>query len=97
MSNTVAKGKRVDKAPAKARRPKDIEIEVNGRPVQMPDKQATGLAIKTAAIAQDVAIQLNFVLQQELANGSSKVIGDGDVVKIRNKMSFTAIAPDDNS
>jgi hypothetical protein len=77
--------------------PKGIEIEVNGKTVTMPDKDATGAAIKAAAIAQGVAIQSNFVLQQELANGSSKVIGDTDVVKIHNKMSFTAIAPDDNS
>lgn len=77
--------------------PKDIEIQVNTRPVTMPDKDATGAEIKAAAIAQGVAIQLNFVLQQELANGSSKVIGDADPVKIHHKMSFTAIAPDDNS
>jgi hypothetical protein len=77
--------------------PKDIEIEVNGKTVTMPDKDTTGAAIKAAAIAQGVSIQANFVLQQELANGSSKVIGDTDVVKIHNKMSFTAIAPDDNS
>lgn len=77
--------------------PKDIEIEVNSRPVFMPDKETNGAEIKAAAIAQNVAIQPNFVLQQELANGSSKVIGDADPVNIHHKMSFTAIAPDDNS
>lgn len=87
----------VDHAGGEHKGPKDIEIEVNGRPVEMPDKETTGAAIKAAAIAQGVAIQANFVLQQELANGSSKVIGDRDIVKIHNKMSFTAIAPDDNS
>lgn len=84
-------------SPAKDKKPKTIEIEVNSRPVDMPDKDATGAEIKAEAIAQGVSIQANFVLQQELANGSSKVIGDTDVVKLHPKMSFTAIAPDDNS
>jgi hypothetical protein len=81
----------------KGKNPTTIEIEVNSRPVDMPDKDATGAEIKAEAIAQGVVIQANFVLQQELANGSSKVIGDTDVVKLHHKMGFTAIAPDDNS
>lgn len=76
---------------------KDVVIEVNGRDVVMPDKAATGLQIKQAAIAQGVTIQENFVLQEELANGTSKVIGDNDEVKLNKNSSFTAIAPDDNS
>jgi hypothetical protein len=74
-----------------------IEIEVNSRPVAMPERETRGADIKAAAIAQGVAIQQNFVLQQELANGSSKVIGDSDPVRIHEKMRFTALAPDDNS
>ena len=76
---------------------KEVEIEVNGRAVKMTKGDATGLEIKQAAIAQGVAIQVNFVLQQELPNGSSKVIGDPDSVHLRPHISFTAIAPDDNS
>jgi hypothetical protein len=76
---------------------KGIDIEVNGRAVQMTEKEATGAEIKRAAIAQGVAIQPNFMLQQELANGSSRVIGDTDEVRLHEKLSFTAIAPDDNS
>lgn len=83
--------------PDKPDKPKEIDIEVNGHQVTMPDKEATGLEIKEAAIAQGVTIQLNFVLQEELANGSSKVIGDPDTVKLNKNSSFTAIAPDDNS
>ena len=79
------------------KKPKDIDIEVNGRTVQMTEKEATGAEIKRAAIAQGVTIQPNFVLQQELANGSSRVIGDTDEVRLHEKLSFTAIAPDDNS
>jgi hypothetical protein len=80
-----------------AKKPKDINIEVNGRLVAMTSKEATGAQIKQAAIAQGVPIQPNFVLQQELANGSSRLIGDTDEVRLHEKLSFTAIAPDDNS
>lgn len=74
-----------------------VTIEVNGHAVRMAGWTATGLEIKDAAIKQGASIQLNFVLQQELPNGSSEVIGDADVVRLRSKLSFTAIAPDDNS
>lgn len=81
----------------KGKPPKTVEIEVNGREVTMPDKDATGLEIKQAAVDQGVAIEINFVLQRELPNGSSAIVGDADVVKLHKHMSFTAIAPDDNS
>ncbi|MES2056058.1 MAG: multiubiquitin domain-containing protein [Pseudomonadota bacterium] len=77
--------------------PKLVEIEVNGREVKLRDGVATGLVIKQASIDQSVAIQLNFVLQQELPNGSSVIIGDSEKVKLRQHLRFTAIAPDDNS
>lgn len=83
--------------PDKGSKPKDIEIEVNGNPVIVEERELTGAEIKAAAIAQGVNIQANFVLQQELANGSSKVIGDGDPVHVHPHLSFTAIAADDNS
>lgn len=76
---------------------KEVEISINGHPVKMTGKSATGAAIKQAAISQGVPIQLNFVLQEELPNGSSKVIGDTDPVHLRPQLKFTAIAPDDNS
>lgn len=74
-----------------------IEIEVNGKPVEMTKVEATGLAIKEAAVAQGVNIQVGFMLQQELPNGSSKVVGNDDIVQLRKHLRFTAIAPDDNS
>lgn len=83
-----------DKGPG---RPRTIEIEVNGKPVEMPKAEATGLAIKEAAIAQGVNIQVGFMLQQELPNGSSKVVGNDDIIQLRKHLRFTAIAPDDNS
>ena len=41
----------------------------------MPAGPATGLEIKEAAIKEGVNIQPNFVLQVQLPNGSSKVVG----------------------
>ena len=61
---------------------KRFEIEVNGRTVILTAKEVTGLQIKEAAMAQSVNIQTNFVLQQELPNGSSAIIGDADVVHV---------------
>lgn len=77
--------------------PKKVEIEVNGKKVQMLEGPASGLEIKRAAIDQGVGITVKFVLQQEMPNGTGKVIGDDDKVDIREHLSFTAIEPDDNS
>ena len=76
---------------------KSATVEVNGKEVRLEGKEATGLQIKEAAVAQGVSIQTNFVLQQELPNGSSAIIGNTDVVHLRPHLRFTAIAPDDNS
>ena len=77
--------------------PKKVEIEVNGKKVEMLEGPASGLEIKEEAIKQGVGIKENFVLQQEMPNGTGKVIGDDDKVVIREHLSFTAIEPDDNS
>ena len=61
------------------------------------DETWTGAEIKAAAIAQGAHIQQNFILQEELPNGTSRVIGDDDQVHLREHLRFTAIAPDDNS
>ena len=84
-------------APVEDLRLKTVTIEVNDRKVEMPAGPATGLEIKQAAIKQNVNIESNFVLQMQLPNGSSKVIGDDDKVQLTEHLSFTAIAPDDNS
>lgn len=77
--------------------PKKVEIEVNSQKVEMLDGPALGLEIKEEAIRQGIGIKPNFVLQQEMPNGTAKVIGDNDKVLIREHLSFTAIEPDDNS
>jgi hypothetical protein len=74
-----------------------VEVTVNGRPVRLEKEQLTGLEIKQAAIGQQVPIELDFILQLELANGDAKIIGDTDEVKIKPHQRFTAIANDDNS
>ena len=76
---------------------KTVTIEVNNQKVEMPAGPATGLEVKEAAIKQGVNIQVNFVLQVQLPNGSSKVIGDDDKVPLTEHLAFTAIAADDNS
>lgn len=74
-----------------------VTIKVNNHEVRMPAGPTTGLDIKNAAIDQDVNIQPDFVLQVQLPNGSSKVVGDGDKVPLAEHLNSTAIAPDDNS
>ena len=76
---------------------KTVVIEVNAHKVEMPAGPATGLEIKEAAIKQDVKIQLNFVLQVQLPNGSAQIVGDDDKVSLSEHLAFTAIAADDNS
>ena len=62
-----------------------------------PELVVTGAELKSAAIAQGVIIDQNFVLQEELPNGTSRIVGDEDELQLRKHLRFTAIAPDDNS
>ncbi len=91
MTN-VAEKKQEDSPKAK-----DVTVEVNSKEVVLSDKTMTGGEIKAAAIAQGVQIQPDFVLQLERPNGEFDTIGDNDTVRVRKGLSFTAIAPDDNS
>jgi len=74
-----------------------VTITVNEQPVKLRRDSATGAEIKAVAIEQGVQIQQNFVLQEELPNGTSRIVGDKDRVKLRDHLRFTALAPDDNS
>jgi hypothetical protein len=82
---------------AKDEKDRTVTVSVNEQAVELHGKTATGAEIKAAAIAQGVHIQPNFVLQEELPNGTSRIIGDNDDVRLREHLRFTAIAPDDNS
>lgn len=74
-----------------------VEITVNGKTVRVEGPKATGLAIKEAAIAQGVSIQLDFVLSEEIGDRRTKVIGDKDEITVHPHSKFIAVAPDDNS
>jgi hypothetical protein len=76
---------------------KQVTIEVNGKPVVLDEKVITGMEIKQAAIAQQVQIQPDFVLQLERPNGEWDPIGDNQEVHVKHDMNFNCIAPDDNS
>jgi sulfur carrier protein ThiS len=77
--------------------PRTVTVHVNEKPVEVPAGSATGLQIKELAIKQGVAIQLDFVLVEELAHDRTKVIGNDDVVKVTGKTRFLANDGDDNS
>lgn len=74
-----------------------VKVTVNRKPVVVAGPRSTGLALKEAAIAQDVDIKLDFVLSVRLPNGEMRIIGDRDPVHVREGMEFVAVAPDDNS
>ena len=74
-----------------------VTVTVNGNAVTLPDREVTGLEIKTAAIAQGVQIQPNFVLRLELPNGREQIVGDTDPIKAHPHERFTALERDDNS
>jgi hypothetical protein len=74
-----------------------VEIKVNNNPVRIDGPKATGLQIKEAAIAQGVPIQVTFQLSEKLEDHKTKIIGDTDVVDVRNGLTFVAVADDDNS
>ena len=74
-----------------------VTVLVNEQPVKLHGRRATGAEIEATAIAQGVQIQPTFVLQEELPNGTSRIVGPDDTVHLREHLRFTAIAPDDNS
>jgi multiubiquitin len=75
---------------------KTISITVNGASVEMADRQASGAAIKKAAIASGVPIESDFVLYERRgASGTYTRINDDDVVVIHDGELFRAVAPDD--
>jgi hypothetical protein len=75
---------------------KVIEIIVNHREVKLRGPKHTGLEIKQAAIAQGVAIQLDF--QLSVHKGKKwDVIDDAEPVNVNEHSEFRAVDSDDNS
>lgn len=75
---------------------KEVTIVVNTRPVDLPDRSTTGLAIKTAAIDQGVPIKLDFHLFR-ISGKKETPIGDEDRIKVHEREEFRAVDKDDNS
>jgi hypothetical protein len=75
----------------------EVVIEVNTKPVELKSHRVTGLAIKQAAIAQGVKIQLDFVLLEELDHHRTRQIPDGEIITVTDKSVFQAIPNDDHS
>lgn len=76
---------------------KPVSLFVNEKPVTVEDKKQTGLGIKQAAIAQQVPIQLDFVLSIERGGGKTELIGDDQKITVHDGDRFLAIPNDDNS
>ena len=74
-----------------------VIVTVNEQPVKLHGQTATGAEIKAEAIKQGVQIQQNFILHEELPNGTDRIVGDNDPVHLRDHLRFTAITGDDNS
>lgn len=74
-----------------------VTIHVNNQPVKIDGPRVTGLQIKEAAIAQGVAIGLDFVLSENRPNGRPEIVGNDDVVTVNKNSRFTATDDDDDS
>jgi hypothetical protein len=73
------------------KKPKTITITVNNRPVELPSKETTGAAIKSAA-----EVPADFQLFRE--HGSKLVqIGDDEQVKVHEGEAFRATSGQDVS
>ena len=79
------------------REPRAVTVTVNNKPVTFAVHKATGLEIKQTAIAQNVAIQADFVLFEVRGHGNRRQIGDNELVTLHPHQEFRAVAPDDNS
>ncbi|MGI5243146.1 multiubiquitin domain-containing protein [Dactylosporangium sp. CA-139066] len=79
-----------------ARRPRTVEVTVNTKPVDVPEREVTGLEVKQAAIAQGVQIQVTFQLSVK-EHGHYRIVGDTDTVRVHRHQEFLAVDRDDNS
>lgn len=78
------------------RHPVQIHVTVNTVPVTLTERRMTGLEVKEAAIAQGVAIGVDFQLSVKHGH-RFEVVGDTDPVTIREGLEFVAVDKDDNS
>jgi hypothetical protein len=74
-----------------------VTIHVNNAPVNIDGPRVSGLQIKEAAIAQGVAIGIDFVLSELRPNGRPEIVGNDDPVTVNKNSRFTATDDDDDS
>lgn len=79
------------------KKPKTVTVVFNRKNIEMPKGKTSGLEIKNSAIAAGIPIQVTYVLFLIKPNGRREVIGDGDIVNVREGVKFAAVADDDNS
>src|ERR1039458_6856295 len=73
-----------------------VTVSVNEHPVKLLGRTATGAEIKTAAIEQGVNIQLNFMLEEQLSDGTCRVVHDQEHVQLREELRFIAREPENH-
>ena len=78
-------------------RERPFPISVNRKPVKVDGPKTTGLDIKKAAVEQGVAIELDFQLAKVRADGKQQIVGNDEVVDLRESKTFYATDGDDNS
>jgi hypothetical protein len=75
-----------------------VTVKVNNQPVILSEHRVTGLEIKQAAIAQDVEIELDFILTLEAHDGQpAETIDDDDTITVTGHSEFSANDGDDDS
>lgn len=75
-----------------------LTITVNNKEVRFSRRSETALQIKETAIAQQVNIQVGFVLFRIKPDGNiSPAIPDNQVVKLKKGDAFRCVAADDTS
>jgi Multiubiquitin len=76
----------------------EVTVEVNRKPVVLADKTVTGLEVKEAAIAQEVTIQLDFILVREAEHGHpAEQIDDDREIKVDKHTKFSCNDGDDDA
>jgi hypothetical protein len=75
----------------------ELEAKVNNKHVKFKEHRVTGAIIKSTAIAQGVAIHMDFQLFQIIHGRPLKEIGDNEHVNLHECEAFRATAPDDTS
>ncbi|KAA9105521.1 multiubiquitin domain-containing protein [Microbacterium rhizomatis] len=73
-----------------------VSVTVNRKPVDLPDKHVTGRVIKESAIAQGVAIGLDFQLSEK-KGAKFHPVADTDTITVQNGDEFRAVTGEDNS